>query len=69
LEITRLKALLEERQLQNELAKIDHDAQMRVHKLAKAAAKAAMAGAVGAGPSSSGTIYGNNFNSGEQFTP
>ncbi|KAF1936644.1 hypothetical protein EJ02DRAFT_427322 [Clathrospora elynae] len=69
LEITRLKALLEERQLQNKLAKIDHDAQMRVHELAEAAAKAATAAAVGAGPSSPGTIYGDDFNSGEQFTP
>jgi hypothetical protein len=68
-EITRLKALLEERQLQNELAKIDHDAQMRVHELAEAAAKAATAAAVGAGPSSPGTIYGDDFYSGEQFTP
>jgi hypothetical protein len=37
--MTRLKALLEERQLQNGLAKIDYDAQMWVHELAEAVAK------------------------------
>jgi hypothetical protein len=38
---------------------------MRVHELAEAAAKAATAAAVGAGPLSLGTIYGDDFNLGE----
>jgi hypothetical protein len=42
---------------------------MRVHQLAEAAAKAATAAAVGVGPSSLGTIFGDDFNSGEHFTP